>query len=182
MQGPEDLAVELVPIIMGGIGMVLGFTAEKIGRMLSSAASTLRACKDLGNYALDILKLVMKWFFPKKEEKAEMETLRAIEDAVLDMEAIGNNHLTALLKDRDSLLTYMKTLDLEEEKARKLSTKSSSPDIVGTINAILARIAAARSLLHRAKEEMYSRPRPVVVMISGRPGVGKTHMARHLAK
>nr|WMY97775.1 nonstructural polyprotein [Norovirus GII] len=182
LQGPEDLAVELVPIIMGGIGMVLGFTAEKIGRMLSSAASTLRACKDLGNYALDILKLVMKWFFPKKEEKAEMETLRAIEDAVLDMEAIGNNHLTALLKDRDSLLTYMKTLDLEEEKARKLSTKSSSPDIVGTINAILARIAAARSLLHRAKEEMYSRPRPVVVMISGRPGVGKTHMARHLAK
>ena len=70
LQGPEDLAVELVPVVMGGIGMVLGFTAEKIGRMLSSAASTLRACKDLGNYALDILKLIMKWFFPKKEEKA----------------------------------------------------------------------------------------------------------------
>nr|WHW95053.1 nonstructural polyprotein [Norovirus GII] len=182
LQGPEDLAVELVPVVMGGIGMVLGFTAEKIGRMLSSAASTLRACKDLGNYALDILKLVMKWFFPKKEEKAEMETLRAIEDAVLDMEAIGNNHLTTLLKDKDSLTAFMKTLDLEEEKARKLSTKSSSPDIVGTINAILARIAAARSLLHKAKEEMFSRIRPVVVMISGRPGIGKTHMARHLAK
>nr|QVQ62905.1 nonstructural polyprotein [Norovirus GII] len=182
LQGPEDLAVELVPVVMGGIGMVLGFTAEKIGRMLSSAASTLRACKDLGNYALDILKLVTKWFFPKKEEKAEMETLRAIEDAVLDMEAIGNNHLTTLLKDKDSLTAFMKTLDLEEEKARKLSTKSSSPDIVGTINAILARIAAARSLLHKAKEEMFSRIRPVVVMISGRPGIGKTHMARHLAK
>nr|QIO04115.1 nonstructural polyprotein [Norovirus GII] len=182
LQGPEDLAVELVPVVMGGIGMVLGFTAENLARMLSSAASTLRACKDLGNYALDILKLVMKWFFPKKEEKAEMETLRAIEDAVLDMEAIGNNHLTTLLKDKDSLTAFMKTLDLEEEKARKLSTKSSSPDIVGTINAILARIAAARSLLHKAKEEMFSRIRPVVVMISGRPGIGKTHMARHLAK
>ncbi|AII73758.1 polyprotein [Sapporo-HK299 virus] len=182
MQGPENLAVELVPVIMGGIGMVLGFTAEKIGRMLSSAASTLRACKDLGNYALDILKLVMKWFFPKKEEKAEMETLRAIEDAVLDMEAIGNNHLTTLLKDKDSLNAYMKTLDMEEEKARKLSTKSSSPDIVGTINAILARIAAARSLLHKAKEEMFSRARPVVVMVSGRPGIGKTYLARQLAK
>nr|QLC45976.1 nonstructural polyprotein [Norovirus GIX] len=182
MQGPEDLAVELVPVIMGGIGMVLGFTAEKIGRMLSSAASTLRACKDLGNYALDILKLVMKWFFPKKEEKAEMETLRAIEDAVLDMEAIGNNHLTTLLKDKDSLSAYMKTLDMEEEKARRLSTKSSSPDIVGTINAILARIAAARSLLHKAKEEMFSRARPAVVMVSGRPGIGKTYLARQLAK
>nr|YP_009238487.1 NTPase [Norwalk-like virus] len=180
--GPEDLAVELVPIVMGGIGLVLGFTKEKIGKMLSSAASTLRACKDLGAYGLEILKLVMKWFFPKREEANELAMVRSIEDAVLDLEAIENNHMTALLKDKDSLATYMRTLDLEEEKARKLSTKSASPDIVGTINALLARIAAARSLVHRAKEELSSRPRPVVVMISGKPGIGKTHLARELAK
>nr|QVV57737.1 nonstructural polyprotein [Norovirus GII]QVV57749.1 nonstructural polyprotein [Norovirus GII] len=182
MQGPEDLAVELVPVVMGGIGLVLGFTKEKIGKMLSSAATTLRACKDLGSYGLEILKLVMKWFFPKKEEANELAMVRAIEDAVLDLEAIENNHMTTLLKDKDSLATYMRTLDLEEEKARKLSTKSASPDIVGTINALLARIAAARSLVHKAKEELSSRQRPVVVMISGRPGIGKTHLARELAK
>ncbi|BAS30304.1 polyprotein [Norovirus Hu/GII.4/Ehime5/2011/JP] len=182
LQGPEDLAVELVPVVMGGIGLVLGFTKEKIGKMLSSAASTLRACKDLGAYGLEILKLVMKWFFPKKEEANELAIVRSIEDAVLDLEAIENNHMTTLLKDKDSLATYMRTLDLEEEKARKLSTKSASPDIVGTINALLARIAAARSLVHRAKEELSSRPRPVVLMISGRPGIGKTHLAREVAK
>nr|AZJ17759.1 nonstructural polyprotein [Norovirus GII.4] len=182
LQGPEDLAVELVPVVMGGIGLVLGFTKEKIGKMLSSAASTLRACKDLGAYGLEILKLVMKWFFPKKEEANELAMVRAIEDAVLDLEAIENNHMTTLLKDKDSLATYMKTLDMEEEKARRLSTKSASPDIVGTINALLARIAAARSLVHRAKEELSSRIRPVVVMISGKPGIGKTHLAREVAR
>nr|BAF38402.1 polyprotein [Norwalk-like virus] len=182
LQGPEDLAAEVVPILMGGLGLVLGFTTEKVGRMLSSAASTLRACKDLGAYGLDILKLVVKWFFPKKEEQAELEMVRSIEDAVLDLEALENNHLTTLLKDKDSLTAFMKTLDMEEEKARKLSTRSSSPDIVGTINALLARISAARSLLHKAREELCARIRPVVVMISGRPGIGKTHMARHLAQ
>ncbi|AAX32879.2 RNA-dependent RNA polymerase [Norovirus swine/GII/OH-QW125/03/US] len=182
LQGPQDLATELVPILMGGVGMLLGFTTEKIGRMFTSAANTLRSCRDIGAYGLDVLKLIMKWFFPKADEESELAMVRSIEDAVLDMEAIENNHLTSLLKDRDSLATFMKTLDVEEEKARRLSTKSASPDIVGTINALLARISAARSLVHRAKEEMSNRVKPVVVMISGRPGIGKTHMARELAR
>nr|WCD55294.1 nonstructural polyprotein [Norovirus GII] len=182
MQGPEDIAVEVVPVILGGIGMVLGFTKERIGRLLSSAASSLRACREIGNYGIEVVKLVMKWFFPTKDETNEMDMVRAIEDAVLDFEAIQNNHMTALLKDKNSLATFLRELDMEEEKARKLSTKSASPDIIGTINALLARIAAARSLVHKAKEEMSSRMRPVVIMISGRPGIGKTHLARDLAK
>nr|YP_009701455.1 NTPase [Norovirus GIV] len=178
--GPEDVAAEIVPIILGGIGMVVGFTAEKAGRLLSSAAATLRATKELGNYGLEIVKLIMKWFFPKKE--SDMNSMvRNIEDAVLDLESVENNHITHLLKDKENMAIFLRTLDLEEEKARKLSTKAASPDIVSSVNALLARIAAVRSLAFKAKEEMCARQRPVVVMISGRPGIGKTHYARDLA-
>ncbi|APA31972.1 nonstructural polyprotein [Norovirus GIV] len=180
LQGPEDVAAEIVPIILGGIGMVVGFTAEKAGRLLSSAAATLRATKELGNYGLEIVKLIMKWFFPKKE--SDMNSMvRNIEDAVLDLESVENNHITHLLKDKENMAIFLRTLDLEEEKARKLSTKAASPDIVSSVNALLARIAAVRSLAFKAKEEMCARQRPVVVMISGRPGIGKTHYARDLA-
>ncbi|QSD75797.1 nonstructural polyprotein [Norovirus GVI] len=184
LQGPaEELATEIVPILLGGLGMVTGFTSEKVGRLFSSAAATLRATKEIGNYGLEIVKLVMKWFFPKKNDEDAMSAMvRNIEEAVLDMEALESNHITSLLKNKENMAAFIKTLDVEEEKARKLSSKAASPDIVATVNALLARISAARSLIHKAKEEMCARVRPVVVMISGRPGIGKTHYARHLAE
>ncbi|UGA85771.1 nonstructural polyprotein [Norovirus GVII] len=181
MQGPEDLAAELVPIILGGIGLVVGFTQEKVGRLVTTAVSTLKSCKDLGLYGLEIVKLLAKWFFPKNTP-GESDQLHSIENAVLDLEAIESNNLTALLKDKNLMTAFIRTLDAEEEKARKLSSKAASPDVVGSVNALLARIATTRSLVHKAKEELSTRPRPVVVMISGRPGIGKTHMARALAQ
>nr|YP_009684407.1 NTPase [Norovirus dog/GVI.1/HKU_Ca026F/2007/HKG] len=179
--GPEDLAAELVPIVLGGIGLVVGFTQEKVGRLVTTAVSTLKSCKDLGLYGLEIVKLIAKWFFPRNTP-GESDQLHNIENAVLDLEAIESNNLTSLLKDKALMTTFIRTLDAEEEKARKLSSKAASPDVVGSVNALLSRIATTRSLIHKAKEELSTRPRPVVVMVSGRPGIGKTHLARTLAQ
>nr|AUO60017.1 ORF1 polyprotein [California sea lion norovirus] len=182
MQGPEDIAAEVVPLILGGIGTLIGFTSEKVGRMCTSAAATLRATKELGNYGMEIIKMVLKWFFPSKDEDNAAQMVRNIEDALLDLESVQNNHMTKLLKSKEDLQTFMRSLDMEEEKARKLSTKSTAPSIVSSVNSLLARIAAARSLVHKAKEELCARVRPVTIMISGRPGIGKTHAARAMAE
>lgn len=183
LQGPdpEEVATDLVPILLGGIGMAVGFTAERVGRMLSSAASTLRACKDLGAYGLEIVRMVIKYFFPKKTADDSAEIAAGVEQAVLAMEVLANNHLTGLLKSKEDMASYLKTLDYEEEKVRKISSRAATPDIVATANALLARISAARAMIMKAKSELSTRTRPVVIMISGRPGIGKTYMAKSLA-
>ena len=37
LQGPEDLARDLVPVILGGIGLAIGFTRDKVTKVMKSA-------------------------------------------------------------------------------------------------------------------------------------------------
>ncbi|AWI67137.1 nonstructural polyprotein [Bat norovirus] len=183
LQGPPtEVASEIIPLILGGIGMAIGLTSESIGRMISTAASTLRACKDIGAYGMEIIRMIAKYFFPNKTDEDASKVASGVEAAIIDMEVLAANNLTGLLKSKENMQAYMKVLDLEEEKVRKISSRTSSPDIVATTNALLGRISATRAVVSKAKAELSARTRPVVIMISGRPGIGKTYMAKSLAQ
>nr|AHV83750.1 ORF1 [Norovirus Hu/GI/Amsterdam/2/1995] len=178
LQGPEDLARDLVPVVLGGIGMAIGFTRDKVTKVMKSAVDGLRAATQLGQYGLEIFSIIKKYFFGGDQTE---KTLRGIEDAVIDMEVLSSTNVTQLVKDKKLAKTYMNILDMEEEKARKLSVRSADPHIVTSVNNLISRISMARSALAKAQAEMTSRPRPVVIMMCGPPGIGKTKAAEHLA-
>nr|YP_009701440.1 NTPase [Norovirus GI] len=176
--GPEDLARDLVPLVLGGIGLAIGFTRDKITKVMKSAVDGLRSATQLGQYGLEIFSIIKKYFFGGDQTE---KTLRGIEDAVIDMEVLSSTNVTQLVKDKKLARAYMNVLDNEEEKARKLSVRSADPHIVTSVNNLISRISMARSALAKAQAEMTSRPRPVVIMMCGPPGIGKTKAAEHLA-
>nr|QYV43524.1 nonstructural polyprotein [Norovirus GIII] len=182
LQGPEDLARDIVPVILGGIGLALGFTKDRATKLLKSAADGLRAASSLGQYGIEIFNIVKKYLFGDTTG----QTLKRVEAAVIDLEVLASNNITEVVRDRSSTQAYIRTLDLEEERVRELSCKSSDPHVIASVNALLGRIATARSALAKAQSEMSNRVRPVVIMLSGPPGIGKTklaeHVAHHLAK
>nr|WRK27518.1 nonstructural polyprotein [Norovirus GIII] len=177
LQGPEDLAKDIIPVILGGIGLALGFTKDKATKLLKSAADGLRAASSLGQYGIEIFNIVKKYLFGDSTG----QTLKRVENAVIDLEVLASNNITEVVRDRQSTLAYIKTLDMEEERVRELSSRSSDPHVVSSVNALLGRIAMARSALAKAQSEMSNRVRPVVIMLSGPPGIGKTKLAEHIA-
>nr|QJC14597.1 nonstructural polyprotein [Norovirus GI] len=179
LQGPEDLARDLVPVILGGIGLAIGFTRDKVTKVMKSAVDGLRAATQLGQYGLEIFSLLKKYFFGGDQTE---RTLKGIETAVIDMEVLSSTSVTQLVRDKQAAKAYMNILDNEEEKARKLSAKNADPHVISSTNALISRIAMARSALAKAQAEMTSRMRPVVIMMCGPPGIGKTKAAEHLAK
>ena len=48
LQGPEDLARDLVPLILGGIGLAIGYTRDKVTKVMKSAVDGLRSATQLG--------------------------------------------------------------------------------------------------------------------------------------
>nr|APA31975.1 polyprotein [Norovirus Hu/USA/2011/GI.P7_GI.7/CS5567] len=178
LQGPEDLAKDLVPLILGGIGLAIGFTRDKITKVMKSAVDGLRSATQLGQYGLEIFSIIKKYFFGGDQTE---KTLKGIENAVIDMEVLSSTNVTQLVRDKKLAKTYMNILDNEEEKARKLSVRSADPHVVTTVNNLISRISMARSALAKAQAEMTSRARPVVIMMCGPPGIGKTKAAEHLA-
>ncbi|BAC11812.1 polyprotein [Norwalk-like virus] len=179
LQGPEDLAKDLIPLVLGGIGLAIGFTKDKVTKVMKSAVEGLRAATQLGQYGLEIFAVLKKYFFGGDQTE---KTLKDIEAAVIDMEVISATAITQLVRDKQSARTYMAILDAEEEKARKLSVKHADPHVVSTTNALIARISLARSALAKAQAEMTNRVKPVVIMMCGPPGIGKTKAAEYLAK
>nr|ULF99769.1 MAG: nonstructural polyprotein [Norovirus sp.] len=177
LQGPEDLAKDIVPIILGGIGLALGFTKERATKLLKSASDGLRSATSLGQYGIEIFNLIKKYLFGDSTG----QTLKRVESAVIDLEVLASNNITEVVRDRQATLAYLRTLDLEEERVRELSSRSSDPHVVSSVNALLGRIATARSALAKAQSEMSNRVRPVVIMLSGPPGIGKTKLAEHIA-
>nr|QVJ79529.1 nonstructural polyprotein [Norovirus GI] len=178
LQGPEDLARDLVPLILGGIGLAIGFTRDKVTKVMKSAVDGLRSATQLGQYGLEVFSIIKKYFFGGDQTE---KTLKGIENAVIDMEVLSSTNVTQLVRDKKLAKTYMNILDNEEEKARKLSVRSADPHVVTTVNNLISRISMARSALAKAQAEMTSRARPVVIMMCGPPGIGKTKAAEHLA-
>nr|QHH18437.1 nonstructural polyprotein [Norovirus GI] len=179
LQGPEDLAKDLIPLVLGGVGLAIGFTKDKVTKVMKSAVEGLRAATQLGQYGLEIFAVLKKYFFGGDQTE---KTLKDIETAVIDMEVISTTAVTQLVRDKQAARTYMNILDAEEEKARKLSVRHADPHVVSTTNALISRISLARSALAKAQAEMTNRVKPVVIMMCGPPGIGKTKAAEYLAK
>ena len=145
LQGPEDLARDLVPLILGGIGLAIGFTRDKITKVMKSAVDGLRSATQLGQYGLEVFSIIKKYFFGGDQTE---KTLKGIENAVIDMEVLSSTNVTQLVRDKKLAKTYMNILDNEEEKARKLSVRSADPHVVTTVNNLISRISMARSFLY----------------------------------
>ncbi|ABU55573.1 polyprotein [Murine norovirus GV/WU20/2005/USA] len=179
-EGPFDLALDVVPTLLGGIGMAFGLTSETIGRRLASTNSALKAAQEMGKFAIEVFKQIMAWIWPSEDPVPAL--LSNMEQAVIKNECQLENQLTAMLRDRSAGAEFMKALDEEEQEVRKIAAKCGNSATTGTTNALLARISMARAAFEKARAEQTSRVRPVVIMVSGRPGIGKTYFCQNLAK
>nr|ATI21290.1 nonstructural polyprotein [Murine norovirus] len=179
-EGPLDLALEVIPTLLGGLGMALGLTSDSVGRKLATTNSALKAAQDLGKFAIEVFRQIMAWIWPSEDPTPAL--LANMEQAVIKSECQLENQLTTMLRDRTAGADFLKALDDEELEVRKIAAKCGNSATTGTTNALLSRISMTRAAFEKARSEQTSRIRPVVIMVSGRPGIGKTCFCQSLAK
>nr|AFV48050.1 polyprotein [Norovirus Rn/GV/HKU_KT/HKG/2012] len=181
MEGPLDLALDIVPTLLGGLGLALGMSSESCSRKLSATNAALRAAQDLGKFAIEVFKQIMSWIYPTEDQT--LSTLAKLEARVIANEVSLENKMTALLRDTVRGKEFVAELDEEERDLRNMSAKLQKDSATSaSIGSLLARIATLRASFEKAKSELTTRRRPVVVFISGRPGIGKTMFVSTLAK